>query len=127
MFAIVNGILGCFLIAWIGSSFLGLEARDIVLTMLGANLAAIVSGLLTLMAEATPSIKRHIRGGFRTWIVLMALFHGVLLAISPALRDPKTLAILWIPVILATGLAFPTVFGPIQDRIVRARQRRTRA
>lgn len=126
MFSIMNGIVGCILVAWIGPTYLGFDAKDVALTLVGANIASVVAGLLTLQAEAVPAIKRFIRGGFRTWTLLAVLYHGVLLGIASPLRDPKTLAILWIPVLLSTGLTFPTVFGPIQDRIVRKRQRKAR-
>jgi len=122
--AIFCGITGCVLTYWIGTG-LGLSASEVLLCLGSAQLACVISGILTLQAERRPWLKaRLLRGGLRTWTLLATLFFGILVALAEPLRRDGVLIRLGFPLILATGFALLWGFGPLQDRIVRRQQRR---
>ncbi len=122
--AIFCGIIGSALTYWLGIG-LSLTGLEVLVCLGAAQLACVISGILTLQAERRPWLKaRLLRGGLRTWTCLAALFFGILVLLAEPLRREGILIRLAFPLILATGFALRCAFGPLQDWIVRRQQRR---
>lgn len=95
--------------------------------IVAANLAGLVTLLLVQRIERTPALKaRWVRGTFRTWVVCILIFAAALWLLAPELREPRRLAVLYIPLTFCAGLIAPWVFGPLQDAAIRRLQRRAR-
>jgi hypothetical protein len=125
--AILNGLVGSGLTAWLGYQLLGLGSHEVIRCILVSNFAGVLALLITLRAQRVFSWMSS-QIAFRTlktWIFTASIYFGILLAFVPALRDFHCLMILAIPLILPTGYGI-IVFGPIQDFFVRSDQRKAR-
>lgn len=122
--AMVTGGFGLVLVYGLGVHSLGMDVKDLVLSILASNVGGFVGGLLTLAMERREPIRRLLLGNWiKTWAMLAILYTAVLLALSPALRDLRTLAILFVPLVCCSGFMLP-LFGIVQDRIISWEQRR---
>jgi hypothetical protein len=122
--AILNGTLGLALSLGIGTRLLNLDASNILMAVVAANLGAVLGLLLTLQAEKVSWIRtKLLNRSLKTWSFMILIFLGVLLSIAPVMRDPHVLAYLIFPLVLSTGFGI-LIFGPIQDQIVRRQQRK---
>jgi hypothetical protein len=127
MAAWLNGILGLLLALALGIGILEMSWFEILRCILSANLAAAGALMLILKLEATPWVRKKVlTRSLKTWVVFTGVFLGILLALSPALREPRAFGWLILPLILSTGF-WILLFGPIQDRLVARRQSRERA
>ncbi len=121
--ALLNGTVGLVLSLVLGVGYLNLSTRDILLSILVSNLAALVSLVLTLQAEGIAWILKHVLNrSLKTWTLLVSLYMGILIALSPCLRAIEPFKYLIFPLILSSGYAI-ILFGPIQDYLVRRKQR----
>jgi hypothetical protein len=118
--AIGTAIVGTGACFAIGMGLLGMSAGDALLTVLASNLG----GFCALMF--TQRTRRWIRGGVKTWAFFLAIYWACQLGFAPALREWKSFLIMLIPGALSCGYCI-ILFGPIQDRLVAAGQRRSRA
>ncbi len=125
--AIFNGLLGTFLSLAAGIQILNLSWYDILLCVLSSNLAALISLLGTLQIEKTSWFKKpKIPSAIKTWSILMSLYLGMILNMSPPLQTFQNFAVLILPLVLSTGFSI-LLFGPLQDQLVRRQQRRETA
>jgi hypothetical protein len=124
--ASINALLGSALVVWIGTHFLGFSLWDCIVCIIGTNVAAFFAMILILQLEWVPAIKRNVlTRSRRTWPVFLMLYYGILLALAPAVRGWRPLAILFLPLALSNGFGI-LAFGPVQDWLVARNQRRTR-
>jgi hypothetical protein len=123
MIAVFNGTIGVIATLVLGTTVLNLSWMNLVQALLVSQVAGVIGLLLTLQAEGVPWIRRHIlRRSVMTWSFFLLIYFGILLGANPVLRDAKTLAWLIVPIILNQGWCI-LIFGPIQDQIVRRKQR----
>lgn len=124
--ALANGIIGVLLSFYIGYTYLDLNLADISACLLAANIAALGSLLVTLKAEKYAWIRKHLlTRAAKAWAFLLVLFFGVLLGLTPVLRETRTLLYLFVPLTLSTGFAI-LFFGPLQDYFVRRAQKKAK-
>lgn len=127
MAAWIMSLVGGALSLIIGLGVLGWGVGEVLLAFVASCVGIVIAPLVTLQAEQNPWLKRQLlRGWLPTWALLSIVYFGILLLISPSLRHLESCAWMALPLILAAGWTLPTVFGPIQDRIVHARQRGVR-
>jgi hypothetical protein len=125
--AIFNSLLGSFLSLLSGLQILNLKWDEVLLCVLCSNLAALVALLGTLQIEKTKWFKKpRIHNTLKAWLILGAIYLGILVSLSAPLQTFQNFAVLILPLILSTGFSI-IVFGPIQDQLVRRQQRRQRA
>ena len=118
------GVLGVISTYWVGTRYFGFSQQDVILCIVGAMIAGFLSLLSTLALERQAVLKKHVMNRtLKTWVVLAILYSSLLVVIAPALREPRTFVLMFIPVVMCTGLMIP-VFGPVQDRVYRRIQRR---
>ncbi len=117
--SLVSGFLGLFLSLMIGNFLLDINMIDLLSCVGISNLAAFVALLTTLRIERTLLFLKYTarRRAIKTWIFLAILYFGLLIVFVPMLRNPSTLLIFSIPLVLSTGFSI-LVFGPIQDRLI---------
>lgn len=124
----IVGILGVGGSFWIGRDVAMLAPQEILRALIAAQLASVVGGLLTLQAEQVRFLKtRVINSTWKTWTLLLVLYNGIILLFCPPLRELKIYAVMLPLLIMSNGVILTTVFGPIQDWIVRRRQRKARS
>lgn len=125
--ALLNGFLGLAITLAIGVGHFGLNIWDVLECILGSNVAAFTALLMTLQAERQPWILKYILNrSLKTWALITTLYFGILLALSPALRDVHVFLVLVLPLMLSTGFCI-ILFGPVQDYLVRQKQRKSSA
>ncbi len=121
----ITGVIGLLLSLTLGRFYLNFSPFDIFFFVLSANIACFVSLLGVLQIDQLSfSIKKWLSGTFKAWSILIALYLGILLGLCPALRDTQALAYLILPLIFSSGFSL-LAFGPIRDRIVWGRQKKT--
>ena len=112
------GIMGVALTHWLGARYFGFDAGATAMATLASNLSGFVSLLLTLFLERRVPIRRVLMGNaLKTWLVLGFLYTGLMAVLDPALRDPATMACLWLPLIFCTGWML-SLWGKAQDAII---------
>lgn len=122
--ALVAGLVGTLLCLGLGTQSIHLSLSDILLSLVSSNIAALVSLMITLKAGQFPSpLKEWTAGMPRAWALLVSLYLGIQLALSPSLRGWEPMLYLGFPLLLSTGFAI-LAFGPIRDRMVRNHQRK---
>jgi hypothetical protein len=123
MIAVFNGTIGVIATLVLGTTVLHLSWMDLIRALLISQVAGVIGLIVTLQAESVPWIRRYIlRRSIMTWSFFLLIYFGILLGGNPVLRDVKTLAWLVVPIILNQGWCI-LIFGPIQDQIVRRKQR----
>jgi hypothetical protein len=126
MLTFANGLVGLGICLVFGWKFLDLSVLEAMACVLASNVAAFVGLILTLQAEWIGWIKKHILfHPLMSWGLLAIIYFGGILLSVPHLRSLKALLILTIPMIWSNGIMI-VVFGPVQDRIFAASQRRAR-
>jgi len=122
-FLTFTGVAASFLV---GMQVLGMSTWTVLYCILISNLAAFIALVTTLTLERQPMIKKTwLRGGARTWTFFAGLFFAILLSFTPVLREPRVLGWMIFPLIFGNGFCV-FAFGPVQDRLVRRAQRRSR-
>ena len=122
--AILNGCIGLALGLAVGKGLLGFTTLDTLGCLFVSNVAALISLVVTLQVELMDQ-KRKIwfTRSSKTWAFLCLIYFGIVLLLCPLLRDGRNLLILFVPMLLSTGFCI-LIFGPIQDQLVRRRQRK---
>lgn len=126
MNAIVIGVVFSALTIGIGMSYIGLTLEQVLWTILCSFVTNFILLITLLSAEQKKSFKAIFSSTPRMWLLYWVLFHSSVWTFCPWMRDVKTTLILWIPLFFSGGFA-ALLFGPIQDRIVWARQKRERS
>jgi hypothetical protein len=117
--ALMTGILGAALTFWLGARYFGFHAMESLRAIVSSNIAGFFSLLLTLALERRKVIGRVLMGNaLKAWIALFVIYSSMLLALDPALFSPALFAVLFAPLVLATGLMLP-FWGPTQDQVIR--------
>lgn len=94
--------------------------------LLAASVAGFASVVTITNIQWVPFIKRvFLTNISKTWVVFVLLFATVTVLLSPSGLGWRDYAWMTIPLIFSTGYVI-ILFGPIQDRIVRRRQRKER-
>ena len=114
-------VIGVALSFWVGMTRLGHTAIEVVWAVAAVEIATAIALPLTLYAQRTPKLRFLVKGPLRSWIVLLVFSIGGLTALCPWLRDPGSLAWMFIPLFLAVMLMV-LIWGPIHDRIVMGRR-----
>ncbi len=126
MVAAVVACLGVVLSWYLGTTVLGWSDVSVFLGIVASNFAGMVALLSTLNLEKTRWIRTHVlRGSLQTWGLFLTLYFGLLLGLTPGLREMHPFLVEIFPLIMTTGFTI-LIFGPIQDRLVAADQRRQR-
>ena len=120
------GLIAGAITLFVGLSFTDLSWQQILFTILTANLVNFISLFVGLKVERIPVVKRIFSNTPKMWVLFWILFHAQIWLICPWMRDVKTTLILWLPLFFSGAYA-ALLFGPIQDRIVLARQKRERS
>jgi hypothetical protein len=124
--ALVTGTFGSALTYWISTRYFGFSGLDCFFAVLASNCAGFFSLLLTLALERRPAIRRILMGNsFKTWFTLGVLYTGFMVALDPSLRDLRTLAVLWCPLVWSIGFML-VPWGKTQDWVIRWEHRRAR-
>lgn len=122
--ALFNFILGSGLSFGIGLGVLHLRAAQIVASLSASQVGGLMALLVTLRAEKSRWVREKLLNrSLKTWALFLSIYLGSLLTLVPALRNPRALGWLIVPLILSNGFCI-ILFGPIQDRIVRSEQRK---
>jgi len=122
----IMGVSGAALTLWLGTSYLGLTVSQALLSSLVSEIGGFVALLITIRASQDQWFgANRFKGGLRTWGLLSSIYFLILLLALPYLRDLTRLAVLFLPLQLGHGF-LSLVYGPIQDRIVRARYGRAK-
>lgn len=122
--AFVTALIGSLVSLAIGTQWLQCSISDVFYLLLNSNIAALIALIITLRADQFPSpFKEWAAGTPRAWALLVTLYTGILLSLSPILREQEPLFYLFFPLVLSSGFAI-LAFGPIRDRMVRNSQRR---
>jgi hypothetical protein len=117
-------LIGVLLTFWVGFHFFQLATEDILRGLIWANLAALISLLLTLKMEKIAWVRSHLLNrSLKTWLLLSSTYCGILLWGCSFLRSGIIFVTLFLPLLLSTGFAI-LIFGPIQDFLVRRQQMR---
>jgi hypothetical protein len=124
--AFLCGTLGCAIGLWLGTQVLGLSPASSLRMLVAANVSGIVSVLTITNIQWVPAVKRLFLTNIKkTWVVFLAMSVGIAYALSPPDVSLKAFAWMLGPMFLSGGYCI-IIFGPIQDRIVRYRQRKQR-
>jgi hypothetical protein len=119
--ALLNGILGSALTLFLGQTYLGIPWMDLLPTLFLANVAGLISLLLTLQIQRTKLYAQiPVKGFLKSWGFLISIFLMLLVPISKPLQEVRHLALLFLPLGMSLGFCI-LVFGPIQDFLVRYR------
>lgn len=125
MVALVIGFFGIFLSYSIGHLILDLSIFEISWGILVANIACLLALVFTLQIEKISWIREKVLNqSLKTWILLVAIYFLFLVGFAPQLRNFKNLMWLFVPLLMSEGIMILTVFGPIQDFIVKKTQMR---
>jgi len=124
MNAIIFGLIGTAVTLFLGKTFLALEYDQLLFSVLIANVLCFSSLIVVLQAEAHPQLKKLLVSIAHAWALFWLVFISGILITCSWMRDVKTMLVLWIPLFFS-GAFSALVFGPVQDRIVWARQRRS--
>ena len=124
--ALFCGTLGWVSGLWIGTHELGLTVLDALQMLTAASVAGFISVVTLTNIQWVPVIKRlFLTNISKTWVVFLSLFSGITYALSPRGLGLREFGWMALPLMLSTGFII-ILFGPIQDRIVRRRQRKER-
>ncbi|MCM0604527.1 MAG: hypothetical protein KA715_00385 [Xanthomonadaceae bacterium] len=126
MSAFVMGTFFSILTVIVNQTFTDLTLEQILLSILCSNITNLAVLMTLLSAEQKSGFKSIFKSTPRMWLLFWTMFHGASLIFCPWMRDVKTTLILWLPLFFSGAFA-AIVFGPIQDRIVWARQKRKHA
>jgi hypothetical protein len=117
--ALMMGIFGAVLTHWLGAHYFAFEGIDSLWAVGASNVAGFFSLLLTLWLERRKAISRiFMSNALGAWAVLVVLDTFFLCALDPMLRTLPTLAVLFLPLVFATGFMLP-LWGPTQDGLIR--------
>ena len=123
--ALMNGVVGLALTFWVGMEFLQMSPDRILLCILAIQISGLITVLTTLQSEQVGWMRRNfLNRSMKTWAFFIGLYLGISMLISPELRKLHTWLWLFVPLLLTNGFTC-VFFGPIQDQIVRRRQRRS--
>jgi hypothetical protein len=124
--ALANGLIGLVGSFSVGLYLLGMNTGDIALCVIASMVAALLSLISTLKAvKSFPSSKSPNAKLTRAWIILVSFYLVVLFLLAPPLRDLKVFLYLIFPLILSNGFSI-LIFGPLQDYLVSAEQKKGR-
>jgi hypothetical protein len=124
--AFMNGLLGLIGSFSVGLYLLGMSNFDIIVCIAASMIAALLSLISTLKAvKSFPSSKKPNARLVRAWCVLVFIYLAILFLLAPPLRNTQTFLYLIFPLILTSGFSI-LVFGPIQDYVVSAEQKKRR-
>jgi integral membrane sensor domain MASE1 len=124
--ALANGLIGLVGSFGVGLYLLGMSGADIALCAFASTIAALISVISTLRAvKWFPSTKKPNSRLVRAWIILGFIYLAILFLIAPPMRNSQTFLYLIFPLILTSGFSI-LIFGPIQDYLVSAEQKKRR-
>ncbi len=124
--ALMNGLIGLIGSFGIGLYLLGMSTGEIILCIGASMVAALVSLISTLKAvKSYPSAKKPNARLVRAWIILVSIYLTILFLLAPPIRNSQTFLYLIFPLILSAGFSI-LVFGPLQDYLVSAEQKKRR-
>lgn len=116
--AAILTLLGSILLALIGNLYLNLEFS----VLIGAWIAANVLGGADLILTLEFQRRRILRSPLMSWVFFLGFWGGGLMGWIPALREPRVLAFLFLPLGMCTGPCI-MIWGEFQDWQVARRQR----
>ncbi len=123
--AFIVGTIGFVISLWVGINFMKLDLTDVLLCILASNSAGLIALLSTLYAQKRfKCLQKLVRSSIGAWTFLSLQYFGILLLLSPPLRELSVFMAMFFPLILSTGF-FIILFGPIQDFLVRQQQKKT--
>jgi hypothetical protein len=126
MVATAFGLAGLGLSFGVGLYLLRMETWEVIFSIIGSNLSALISLFLVIGLEKKPWFKRKVfTSSLNTWIFFATSYFGFLLLFAPALLDWERLWKMALPLIFSNGFAL-LVFGVLQDRRVQKNQRKQR-
>lgn len=125
--ALTLGTLGVLLLFGFGMGLLHWSAEECGRALGITLISGLISPLIILQGERFRILRRSIfRNGYITWVVFVILFFGLIWVFGPeALRSLNAMLWMALPLSLSTGFSI-IVFGPVQDSLVRTRQKRQR-
>lgn len=123
--ALTLGSLGVLLVFFLGLGQLEWSVVDCLWTVGVTLISGFFSPLIVLQGERVGALKRTLfRNGMTTWILFVSLFLGLIWIMGPeSLRSGKAMLWMFVPLSFTTGFSI-IAFGPVQDRLVSARQKR---
>jgi hypothetical protein len=121
--AFLFATLGTALTWYLATQVLGWDWTFVPRGVFVANLAGFSSLLSTLAMERNPAAKATIvKNTLRTWSFITLYYMGVFCVLLPEMREVRPLAMLFLPLLLTTGIMMP-LFGWVQDRLIARVQR----
>lgn len=125
-FALVGGFAGIAMALAVGNWILNLNAQKIALTVFVSIVAGFFTLLLTLSGERSAWAKKCLlRGSLRTWMFFVSFYVAAMLLFAPPVRSPRAFAWMFVPLMFCNGFSV-LMFGPVQDRLIRRHQRKTK-
>ena len=119
----VISVIGVSLCFWVGMNRLGHSSGEVLWAVIAVQIAAGIALPLTLYAQRSSKLRFLVKGPLRSWVVLMGLSIGLLMAFCPWLRDLGHFAWMFFPLFGAVGIMI-LFWGPLHDRIVMGRKPR---
>jgi magnesium-transporting ATPase (P-type) len=124
--ALFCGTLGWLSGLWIATQKLGLTTEDALQMLAAASVAGFTAVVTLTNIQWIPWVKRiFLTNISKTWVVFLSLFSAITYGLSPRGLSWQAYGWMAFPLVLSTGFII-ILFGPIQDRIVRHRQRKER-
>ena len=117
--------IGTVLTFVVGISHLMLTPQVLIRALVVSEVAAFIGLWITIRATQDPWFgQKHLKGTFRTWFLICAIYFGILLGLVPELRSWPRMSELFIPLQLVHGL-MAQVYGPLQDYLMKKRHQKT--
>ncbi|MEO5970477.1 MAG: hypothetical protein ABIQ95_11170 [Bdellovibrionia bacterium] len=124
--ALTNGLMGLIGSFGVGLYLLGMTNTDIFICIVASLVASLLSLMFTLNAvKSYPSTKKPNARLVRAWCILISIYLAILFLFAPPIRNAHTFLYLIFPLILTNGFSI-LIFGPIQDYLVSAEQKKRR-
>lgn len=124
--AIAFAVTGVLATLFIGDHYFGLNYAVLSRTIVVANIVGFLDLIFILNAQNVPFFKKYFIPSISwTWINFVSIFCAATYFLSSDALTIPAFAALLLPLIFSTGFCI-IAFGPIQDKIVTARQRKAR-